>query len=114
MRTRTASYCKSRRRLRKFDGGLHAFPSNTGNQHLLRRCRFCCNPQHIARLLVVERYRLARGAQHHHARKQAAGIARNIGLELAEIDPLVWVKRRGYRRKDAFNQHIFIVGRNAR
>ena len=48
---------------------------------------------------------LAGGAENHHPRQQAARVARHVGLNLAEVDALVWVKRRGDRGEDSFHQH---------
>ena len=41
--------------LGQFDRCLHAFASNTGNQHFFRCCGLGSHAQHIARFSIVKR-----------------------------------------------------------
>ncbi len=97
------------RRFRQFHSPFHAFAPHAGNQHLLRRRRLRRNPQHLARLSVIQHRRLAGRAQNHHSRQQAARVTAHVCFQFAKIDPLIRIKWRRRRGKNTFNQHGIIV-----
>ena len=86
-----------------------AFAADAGEKNFIRSGGAGGVAEDVAGFVVAEHNGFAGGAEDHEAGAGGAGVALDIGLELAQIESAIGIEGSGDRRKNTFEEHETIL-----